>query len=188
MHSETATTLPLSDPSPAYPRRNAIVFPARRAPRAAGAFTCSVTRRASVLTRKRPRAPGWRISRAPGAARHVRGWVAAIQAQGADSPGATGLRNAALRDLLNEESRAQTAEELEGPDYARVDRARADIANVAVGLLLKIISQPSPRLARVRRCQYPPCGTPYFLDRASNGSAKFCSDNHRIAAHRQRSR
>ena len=58
----------------------------------------------------------------------------------------------------------------------------------AIGLLSVFGRSREDSLRRVRRCQYPKCHAPFFVGQSSAMTDKYCSNKHRQAALRLRSR
>jgi hypothetical protein len=56
--------------------------------------------------------------------------------------------------------------------------------DMAAAFLLALWAASDAFLGRVRRCHYVKCRTPYFLDRAPAGHARFCSPSHRARSHK----
>lgn len=80
---------------------------------------------------------------------------------------------------------------VDSPDLAEVAkqveeyRGLLDHIDRAMDLLNSFWSAPEAWLRRLRRCQYVGCRSPYFLDRAAAGHARYCSTNHRVYANRR---
>ncbi|MFI5341967.1 MAG: CGNR zinc finger domain-containing protein [Candidatus Methylomirabilales bacterium] len=59
---------------------------------------------------------------------------------------------------------------------------------VNVSRVFLFVLTPNQWWARLRRCGYPTCPHPYFLDRSKRGHKKYCSEAHRKKAERLLSR
>src|SRR5262249_887026 len=66
------------------------------------------------------------------------------------------------------------------------DRELLASLDLALDLLAHFWSAPSEWLYRLRKCEVSRSGAPYFLDRAADAHARFCSVKHRVYAHRDR--
>src|SRR5215813_13767243 len=57
---------------------------------------------------------------------------------------------------------------------------------VCASALLNLWKESDDWLRRLRRCAYPKCDTPYFLDRTTARRSRFCGSKHRQYDRRRR--